>query len=153
MAQIGGVVFVAAVMEVLGTLATARLTDTLGKRRAIVVGAVVMTFGLGGLSLFPATSLVLAVVLLGAVFLGFGFAIVSSLPLIAELDPNARAAMVGRATALSTVFRALVSLVGVAMYNRIGFGSLMAIAAAFSALSLGLAVLVMTEPKQPADVS
>lgn len=148
-AQIGGVVFAAAVMEVLATIGTARITDVIGKRRAILGGATLMTISLFGLALFPASSLVLAVVLLGVVFLGFEFAIVSAIPLIAELDPNARAAMVGRATAMSTVFRAIVSLLAVGLYNRLGFGSLMGIAATFAAISIALAAFVMEEPVLP----
>ncbi len=146
-AQIGGVVFAAAVMEVVGTLGTARITDAIGKRRAILGGATLMMLGLFALGIFPTASLVLAVVLLALVFLGFEFAIVSAIPLIAELDPNARAAMVGRATALATVFRALVSLVAVGLYNRIGFGPLMVVAAGFAALSMVLTAFVMEEPE------
>ena len=144
--EIGGVVFAAAVMEVLATLATARVTDVVGKRQSILAGSTLMTSGLLALGVFPDASLLVAVLLLGAVFLGFEFAIVSAIPLIAELDPNARAAMVGRATALSTVFRAIVSLVAVALYERIGFGWLMVLAAGFGALSMALAAFVMEEP-------
>ncbi len=145
-AQVGGVVFAAAVMEVVATLGTARMTDIVGKRRAIVAGTLLMALGLIALGFAPDAPLVAAVVLLSLVFLGFEFAIVSAIPLIAELDPKARAAMVARATALSTVFRAVVSLFAVAAYDAIGFGPLMMIAGGFAVLAILLAGFVMEEP-------
>ena len=96
---IGLVVFAGAVMEVIATLATTRLTDGLGKQRAIVLGTSLMVL-----------------------------------------------AMVGRATALSIVGRALVSLIAVGIYDRFGFGVLMGIAAAVGVATLILTMFVAEEP-------
>ena len=98
------------------------------------------------LAVTPAAPLPIAVLLLAAMFLGFEFAIVSAIPLMSELDPNARAAMVGRATALSIVGRALVSLIAVGIYDRFGFGVLMGIAATIGVATLILTMFVAEEP-------
>lgn len=143
---IGLVVFGAAVMEVVATLATTRLTDGLGKQRSIILGTGLMVAAMVVLAIIPAAPLLFAAVLLAATFLGFEFAIVSAIPLMSELDPHARAAMVARATALSTVGRAVVSLIAVGIYERFGFGTLMFIAAVVGATTLGLTLFVADEP-------
>lgn len=135
--SIGLVVFAAAVMEVVATLATARITDALGKRTSMLIGTSIMVVSMLLFAVAPAAPLPVAVPLLAATFLGFEFAIVSALPLLSELDPDARATMFARATALSTVGRAAVSLFAVGVYERFGFGTLMSIAA-----SAGVAALV-----------
>ncbi len=144
--RIGLAVFAAAVMEVLATLGSARITDTIGKRQAILLGTGLLMAGLVGLAFFSEGSLVVGVILLAVVFLGFEFAVVSALPLISELDPLARASMIGRTTAISTVFRALISLSAVGIYNRYGFATLMAIAAAFAIASMLLTIFAVEEP-------
>ena len=143
---IGLVVLAGAVMEVIATLATSRLTDGLGKQRAIVLGTSLMVLAMASLAIAPSAPLPVAVLLLALMFLGFEFAIVSAIPLMSELDPNARAAMVGRATALSIVGRAGVSLIAVGIYERFGFGVLMAIAACVGVVTLILTMFVAEEP-------
>ncbi len=143
---IGLVVFAGAVTEVTATLATSRFTDGLGKQRAIALGTSLMVVAMIALAIAPAAPLVFAVLFLAAMFLGFEFAIVSAISLMSELDPNARAAMVARSTAVSILGRAGVSLVAVGIYERFGFGTLMAIAAAVGVLTLFLTVFVADEP-------
>ena len=78
---IGLVVFAGAVMEVVATLATTRLTDGLGKQRAIILGTSLMVLAMLALAVTPAAPLPIAVLLLAAMFLGFEFAIVSAIPI------------------------------------------------------------------------
>ena len=143
---IGLVVFAAAVMEVTATLATSRFTDGLGKQRAIALGTGLMVAAMLLLAIAPAAPLLIAVILLAATFLGFEFAIVSAISLMSELDPNARAAMVARSTALSTIGRAAISLIAVGIYERFGFGTLMALAAIVGLMTLLLTIFVAEEP-------
>ena len=143
---IGLVVFAAAVMEVTATLATSRFTDGLGKQRAIALGTGLMVAAMILLAIAPAAPLLIAVILLAATFLGFEFAIVSAISLMSELDPNARAAMVARSTALSIIGRAAISLIAVGIYERFGFGTLMAIAAIVGLMTLLLTIFVAEEP-------
>lgn len=143
---VGLVVFAAAVMEVAATLATTRLTDGLGKKRAVMLGTALMVLAMTALAIAPAAPLPVAVVLLALMFLGFEFAVVSGISLVSELDPHARATTVARGVAISTVGRAAVSLVAVGIYQQLGFGPLMAIAAAFGVATLG-ALLTFDEPQ------
>ena len=143
---IGLVVFAAAVMEVTATLATSRFTDGLGKQRAIALGTGLMVAAMILLAIAPAAPLLIAVILLAATFLGFEFAIVSAISLMSELDPNARAAMVARSTALSIIGRAAISLIAVGIYERFGFGTLMALAAIVGLMTLLLTIFVAEEP-------
>lgn len=149
---IGLVVFAAASMEVVATLATTRLTDALGKRRAILLGAGLMVVGMLSLALAPDAPLWLGTALLALIFLGFEFAVVSAIPLMSELDPRARATMVARATAASTVGRALISVVAVLVYERFGFRALMAVAAAFGVATM-FALSSVDEPAGASEVS
>ena len=143
---IGLVVFAAAVMEVVATLATSRFTDGLGKQRAIALGTAVMVAGMVVLAITPAGPLPIAVIFLAVMFLGFEFAIVSGISLMAELDPRARAAMVARSQAVAILGRAGVSLIAVGIYERFGFGTLMAIAAVVGVLTLILTIFFADEP-------
>ena len=79
-------------------------------------------------------------------FLGFEFAIVSAIPLISELDPGARAQMVGRAMGFTTFVRAAVTLIATGIYLERGFGVTMAVASATGLIAVLLAAFVMEEP-------
>ena len=79
-------------------------------------------------------------------FLGFEYGIVSAIPLISELDPGARAGMMGRAIGISTVVRAVVTLVASAIYVGSGFSVLMTVAAGAGMVAIALAAIVMVEP-------
>ena len=101
-------------------------------------------FGLAALGADP--PLWLGLMILAFAFLGFEFAIVSAIPLIAELDPNARAQMIGRATLFATVVRAAVNLVATSIYLAAGFGVLMTVAGVIGAGAIALATFSMVEP-------
>ncbi len=98
------------------------------------------------LTVFPAPRLLVGLLLLAVAFLGFEFALVSSLTLISELDPGARAKMVGWALGLSTDLRALGSITGGWLYVHEGFGTLMGATAAGCALSILMLVTLVPEP-------
>lgn len=150
--QIGLALVGSAVMEVMATLSTATVTDKIGKRMAIIGGASIMTLGMTGIALFSTAPLVIGLVLLAVVFLGFEFAIVSAIPLMSELDPAARAAMVGRSMAISTVFRAGISVTAVWIYEARGFGFVMGLAAILGVLCVLVNAMFVDEPEPPAQL-
>lgn len=143
---IGFAIVAVGVVEVIATTASSRLTDRIGKRWSIVAGCGLMTGTMLVLAVFSAPPLWVGLCLLAIAFLGFEFGIVSAIPLISELDPNARAEMVGRAISFTTVVRAVVTLVATSIYVSSGFGVLMAVAAAAGAVAVLLATFVMVEP-------
>lgn len=144
--QVGLTIIAVGTIEVIATMGSSRLTDQLGKRRSMLAGTVLMTAAMLTLAIFSSPPLVVGLLLLVAAFLGFEFGIVSSLPLLAELDPNARAQMIGRSVSVGTVVRAMVTLAATAIYVSEGFAVVMGIAAASGVVACLLAAFVMVEP-------
>jgi len=146
-AQIGMAIVAVGAVEVTATLGSARLTDVLGKRRSIIAGATLMTLGLAAMALFPSPTLATGLTLLALSFLGFEFAIVSSIPLIAELDPAARAQMIAISMTAATVTRAVVTLIAASIYVASGYSAVMTVAAIIGTASVILATTTMVEPR------
>ncbi len=145
-AEIGLAIVAVGFVEVIATLGSSRLTDRLGKRWSMLAGTLVMTAAMIVLAIFSAPPLLFGLLLLAIAFLGFEFGIVSAIPLLSELDPGARAQMIGRDVSVSTVIRAIITFVASAIYVRSGFSTLMGIGAAAGVLACLLAVFAMTEP-------
>jgi predicted MFS family arabinose efflux permease len=105
--------------EAAGEFGSTALADRLGKRRAVLVGLVVLgisyavlprlgqrlEWALGGLALL---------------FAAFEFTLVSSLPLISELAPEARATAMSVNVAAMTSARMIGSAGGAALFARVG---------------------------------
>jgi predicted MFS family arabinose efflux permease len=131
--------------ELLGSGATVMLTDRWGKRRSILVGLAVMA---------PAAALlgtvgdrpVYGLLLLAVMLVGFEFAFVSSLPLVAELDTGARGSSLGKAAAVATVARALGSVLGAVTYTRSGIGLTGALTAVIVVAAALILLLGTDEP-------
>lgn len=151
--RIGGVVVLFGIIEMIGTLTTATLTDRVGKRRSVLAGSALLVCGTTGLVLFPDVSLPYGLAILGAAFLGFEFAFVSSLPLIAELQPDARGQVLGYSLAFTTITRALGSFVGTWLYVQTSFVGVMSLAAGAAVVGLLAVYLVVEEPLMPLGVS
>jgi predicted MFS family arabinose efflux permease len=144
--QVGFAVVGVGVVEVAATTASSRLTDGFGKRRSILFGAAVMTAAMFALAVWSEPPLIVGLLLLVTAFVGFEFAIVSAIPLISELDPGARAQMVGRAMGFTTFVRAAVTLIATSLYLTQGFGVVMTTAGLTGIVAVGLAAFAMVEP-------
>jgi len=123
--------------EAVGAGGSARYTDRWGKRRSVLIGIVPMVPCLALLAVDgPATAVVLG--LFAVVSIGFEFAFVSALPLLTELEPDARAATVGQAFAGFTFTRAIGTVLGAAAYVRVGIGPVALAAAIVAAVAFVL---------------
>jgi predicted MFS family arabinose efflux permease len=137
---------VVGISELLGSGATVVLTDRWGKRRSILVGLAVMA---------PAAALLgtvgdragLGLFLLSVMLVGFEFAFVSSLPLVAELDTGARGASLGKGAAVATVARAVGSALGAVTYTRSGIGLTGVLTAGIALVAALVILLGTTEPE------
>ena len=131
--------------ELAGSGATVSLTDRLGKRRSVLVGSVALV---PPLALFGITDgrVAVALALLTLAVLAFEFAFVSALPLVTELDPEARGSAVGVALAVVTVTRALGTVAATTLYSAQGMGAVGGAAAAGIAIA---AVVVATAVQEP----
>lgn len=145
-AEIGLAIVAVGAVEVIATAGSSRLTDRLGKRRSMLGGAVIMTSAMALLAAYSTPPLWLGLLILVTAFLGFEYGIVSAIPLVSELDPGARAEMVGRAISISTVVRAVVTLLATAIYVGNGFATLMTVASGAGLIAIVLAAFVMVEP-------
>jgi predicted MFS family arabinose efflux permease len=145
-AEIGLAIVAIGAIEVVATLGSSRLTDRLGKRRSMLGGTVLMTAALFVLAVNSTPPLAVGLAVLVVAFLGFEYAVVSAIPLMSELDPGARAQMIGRSVSVATVIRAVVTLIASAIYVSSGFSALMAVATGAGVLAILLAAFVMVEP-------
>ncbi len=144
--QVGFAIVAVGVAELIASYGSSRLTDRLGKKASVVVGMIVLSAGLIGLAILDAPPLWAGLGLLVTSFLGFEFGIVSALPLIAEIDPMARAEIIGRAMGLSVVGRAGASLAASALIIDQGFRFVMVLAAVLAAFTTALTMAVVREP-------
>ncbi len=139
-ATLGAASAVIGVAELGGEGLVAALVDRVGKRRAILAGMV--------LNALVALSLPLigrniwgALVALFTLYLTFEFAVVSSIPLMTEMVPTARATMMAAYTAALAIGRTLGAPLGTAL---LGYG-LMANALASAVITLtGLTILLLS---------
>jgi predicted MFS family arabinose efflux permease len=142
---LGVVAFVLGGFELIGSGVNALAADRIGKRRSALAGLVPLTFVLAALPLLPAAP-VPAVAALGVAVLLFEFAFVATLPLLTELDPAAPAQAFGRALAISTVARAVGTLVATTTYEAGGIAVPATIGAVAVAVSAGCFAFGVREP-------
>ena len=144
--RIGFAIFAIGVIEAIGSLASSRFTDLLGKRNSMAMGMALLALALAGMSRFADPPLVAGLAMLITAFLGFEFGVVSAIPLLSELDPDARAQMMGLALGGSTVVRAICSLLGVWLYVNHGISWLAGAGAVAGLISVGVLMTAVTEP-------
>ncbi len=131
------------VAELAGEGFVAGFVDRLGKRRALAIG----------MSLYAVTCLLLpllgfrlegALVGLFLFYLSFEFTIVSSIPLMTELVPGARATFIAVAAAIQSLGRMAGSLIGPVLFKS-GLGANAVAATIFTLLALLLLGLFVRE--------
>ena len=146
-ARIGVAVLFIGIAELIGSLGSSRLTDRVGKRRSMVLGALVMMPAMASLGLVGSHAAVgIAVLSLGT--LGFEYALVSAFPLVAELDPAARGTMFTFMLAAGTAMRGVADAVGATLYDAGGISAVGLTSAAVVAVVLGLLAFAVREPER-----
>ena len=133
------VVVVLGIFELVSSVGSARVTDTWGKEISVRRGSLLMV----GATLIMASSThqsLVAVPMLILFILGFEFALVSMLPLAANIVPTAGGIGLGLTVGAGTCGRAVFSTVATSLYDSVGPVGPALTAAALSAI----AVLLMT---------
>lgn len=120
-AGIAGVVFALGAFELAASLTSAHRTDVWGKERSTIAGALVIVPS-GFLLLFAQHNVILGLILLAIFLLGFEFAIVSLLPLAANMIPGSPGRGLGFTLGGGTLGRASMSVAATASYDAFGFG-------------------------------
>ena len=118
-AGISAVVFGLGAFELLASVTSARRTDTWGKERSTIFGALLI-LPAGLLLTVGHNNAVIGLILLGIYLLGFEFSIVSMLPLSANLIPSSPGRGLGIVLAGGTLGRASMSLIGTLAYEKFG---------------------------------
>ncbi|MBM3827576.1 MAG: MFS transporter [Actinobacteria bacterium] len=118
-AGIAAVAFGLGAFELLASVTSARRTDAWGKERSAMAGAMLIAPA-GVLLAVLHTQQVPGLLMLGLFLLGFEFAIVSLLPLAANLIPDAPGRGLGIVLAGGMLGRASMSVVATATYDRFG---------------------------------
>lgn len=137
-AALGLAATVIGLAELSGEFATAALVDRIGKKRAVRIGVIVTSLAALALPLL-AGNLWSALAGLFVFYLGFEFTLVSYIPLMTEVLPQARATLMAANMAAFSLGRAFGALLGPGLYAA-GFG-----ANALAALALnGLALLLLS---------
>ena len=127
-------------MELISTSGSAAVADRIGKRRAVLLGMLVMTVAAVLLLVVGNRSLIAAVVGIVGLFGGFEFAYVSLLAVTSEVGGARRATVVSVEHSLSTVMRAAGAAVGTWLYGRSGLHPVLAVTIV---CALGSAVVVL----------
>jgi predicted MFS family arabinose efflux permease len=144
-ARIGVAVLFIGIAELIGSLGSSRLTDRVGKRRSMVIGALVMMPAMAALGLVGSHA-ALGIVAVSVGTLGFEYALVSAFPLVAELDTAARGTMFTFMLAAGTAMRGVADVVGATLYDAGGIAAVGLTSAAVVAVVLGLLVVAVREP-------
>lgn len=114
-----GVIVALGVVELVASVGSSRVMDIWGKETSVRRGATLMVASAAVMAL-ASTSPVPSVVALVVYMLGFEFAIVSILPIAANITPSASGAGLGMAVGAGTSGRAVLSFVSPWLYDRVG---------------------------------
>jgi MFS transporter, DHA1 family, inner membrane transport protein len=149
--SIGLVVFGLGCLELLGSGATATLTDRLGKRNSVLGGLMMMAIFATLLVLLGGASAVAAVVAILGFFLGFEFSYVSLLTVVSEVGGPRRGAVLSADHAAVTATRAAGAFLGPWLVGKHAenFRSLYTMMLLGTSICLGI-VLTLRQDKIPA---
>jgi predicted MFS family arabinose efflux permease len=148
-AGISAVVFGLGAFELLASVTSARRTDTWGKERSTIFGALLI-LPAGLLLTVGHNNAIIGLILLGIYLLGFEFSIVSMLPLSANLIPSSPGRGLGIVLAGGTLGRASMSLIGTAAYDKFGINVPSFIGAVCAAGMIGCIVAYGRTTQRPA---
>ncbi len=134
LAALGAAAVVLGIAEISGEGLVALITDRLGKKRSIFIGLVVNSLAVLTLPLMQ-SSLTGALVALFFFYISFEFLIISSIPLMTEVMPKARATMMSGFFTTASIGRASASLFVSPLY-AFGFGAAVFVAVVFNLVAI-----------------
>lgn len=132
-----GVVIVLGLFELVSSIGSSRVTDTWGKEISVRRGTLLMVIAAFAMAVAPHVSFV-AVLMLVLFFVGFEFALVSMLPMAANIVPNSGGIGLGLTIGAGTCGRAVFSTVSTSLYDSVGPVGPAVVAGVLSAISVVL---------------
>ena len=133
------VVIVLGIFELVSSVTSSRVTDIWGKETSVQRGSLLMVLGSVAMALGAHVS-VIAVPMLVIFILGFEFALVSMLPLAANIVPASGGIGLGLTVGAGTCGRAIFSTVSTSLYDSVGPAGPALTATALSAITVGVMV-------------
>ena len=131
---LAAVTFGIGALELVASTTSAARTDRWGKEPSVVRGTLVMIPCGLLLAAFDET-LAVGLIALGVFIAGFEFAIVSAIPIGAELVPGSPGRGVGTMVAWATVGRAAIAIPATRLYERYGLAPAALMAVGFAAVA------------------
>ena len=129
------------VFEIVASAGSALFLDRIGKKRGVGGGLIVALSGYVLLALLGSSALWLALITIGIAFLGFEFAVVSSVPIMGEQLPAARGTLISLAITAGSIGRMVGDFTGTNWLTGAGFSA----AAWMSAAVMLLTVVVFVK--------
>lgn len=134
-AALGSVSIATGLAELGGEGLSSAFLDRIGKKRGILLGLLALAAAYPLLPLLASRGLGGAVFTLALILLGFEFTLVSTIPLVTELAPTARATSLSINITGNQTGRVLGALIGPLVYATVGMWGNVALAAALTLLS------------------
>jgi predicted MFS family arabinose efflux permease len=141
---LGAAAFVIGGAELVGEAVPLAVVDRLGKRRTVALGLVVSTVGFAAVG--SADGVATGLATLAVALLGFEIAIVSTVPILSEVQPQARSRFLALAAVAMFGGRAVAAGVGPQLYVRGGVALASRTSAALMAAALAVVLLAVREP-------
>lgn len=141
------IVVVLGFIELVASISSSRVSDLWGKERSASRGAMLMAIG-GAAMAIGHGHVVIAVPMLVVFMLGFEFAVVSVLPVAANIAPGSSGTGLGMAVGAGTFGRAALSPIATSTYTHVGPAVPTIIAAAMALAASGLAATYGRTPRR-----
>jgi predicted MFS family arabinose efflux permease len=144
-AALGASTIVIGLAELLGEGLVSAFTDRLGKRRAIIIG---LLFNSGFALLLPVIGRTELGAFIGLFlfYLSFEFTFVSTIPMMTEILPAARATFLALTSASASIGRALAAIVTPIVFTAWGFAAAAVLSALVNLLALiALRIIILPE--------
>lgn len=143
---LGGAAMVIGAGELIGELVPLAVVDRLGKRRTVAIGLVVSATGF---LLLPVTStLAFGLGALTVALLGFEIAIVAAIPIVSEVQPQARSRFLALGAVAMFSGRAVAAAAGPPLFARAGIAGNAWASAAIQLVALAFLWLLVREPSE-----
>jgi len=140
-AAIGAVGFLFGLGDLAATVTTMRVTDRIGKERAVFIGVGTLVAGALALAVVAHRSPAVGIAALLVLLVGYEFALLSAKPLLTEIDPDNRGLGIGIGFGTAAACRGVAAIVGTATFGAAGLTATALVAAATAALALAILVV------------
>jgi predicted MFS family arabinose efflux permease len=143
-AALGTVAFVFGWFDLTASVAVSLFTDRMGKKVAVLVGALVAVVGYAG-AVWWTLPMVGAIVLIGVARMGFEFAIVSYFPLLSEQQPTERSKTMTLGSAIMLTFATASGFSAPWLFTRYGMQGVVLVSGIATLLAIAVLLTLVQD--------